>query len=198
MISNHLLAVKRDLNETELLERLAKDDQLAYRALFEQYYHRLFGLALLITRSRELSEEIVSDVFIALWRRRSHAPEIENLRLYLYVAMRNTAYNYLERLTKTATVPLDQLDFEPVEPFANPEQVYVTKELNHRLLKAIESLPPRCRMIFKLVKEDGLTYKEAATLLNLSVGTIDNQLVIAIRKLSQALFYRFSVSRKKY
>jgi RNA polymerase sigma-70 factor (ECF subfamily) len=194
---NLLLAVKRELNETELLDRLVKDDQLAYRELFEYYYHRLFGLAMVITKSRELSEEIVSDVFIALWRRRSHAVEIENLRLYLYVAIRNTAYNYLERLTKTATIPLDQVDFEPSLPFANPEQAYVTKEMNQRLQRAIEALPPRCRMIFRLIREDGLSYKEAATLLNLSVGTIDNQLVIAVRKLSQALFYTFSISKKK-
>jgi RNA polymerase sigma-70 factor (ECF subfamily) len=52
-------------------------------------------------------------------------------------------------------------------------------------------------MIFKLVKEDGLSYKEAATVLNLSVGTIDNQLVLAIKKLSKALFYSFSTAENK-
>ena len=82
------------------------------------------------------------------------------------------------------------------QPFSNPEELLVTKEMNHRIYKAIQDLPPRCRIIFKLVKEDGFSYKEAAQFLNLSVATIDNQLVLAIKKISKALFYSFSVLRK--
>jgi RNA polymerase sigma-70 factor (ECF subfamily) len=192
-----LLAVKVDVNESALLKRIAGNDQSAYQALFERYYDRLHRLAMLLTRSRELSEEIVSDVFIALWRRREQAASIEHLRLYLYVSTRNTAYNYLDKLKRTSTESLDGMDTELRAPFANPEEAYVTKEMNQRIRRAIEQLPPRCRMVFRLVKEDGLSYKEAAELLGLSVGTIDNQLVLAIRKLSRALFYRFSAIQKK-
>jgi RNA polymerase sigma-70 factor (ECF subfamily) len=100
-------------------------------------------------------------------------------------------------LNKNQVVSFEELDFEPLQPFSNPEEILVTKEMHQRLYKAIQSLPPRCKMIFKLVKEDGLSYKEAATVLNLTVGTIDNQLVLAIKKLSRALFYSFSASEKK-
>lgn len=149
----------------------------------------------MITKSRELSEEIVSDVFIGIWRRRENVLKINNLRLYLYVSVKNTSFNYLAQLTKTKVVSLEDLDFEPLQPFSDPEDLLVTKEMNQRLYKAIQNLPPRCRIIFKLVKEDGLSYKEAAELLNLSTGTIDNQLVLAIKKLSKALFYSFSASK---
>jgi RNA polymerase sigma-70 factor (family 1) len=151
----------------------------------------------MITKSRELSEEIVSDVFINIWRRREHVLNINNLRLYLYVSVKNTSFNYLAQLTKTEVVYLEELDFEPLQPFSNPEQLLITKEMNQRLYKAIQNLPPKCRMIFKLVKEDGLSYKEAAEFLNLSTGTIDNQLVLAVKKLSKALFYSFSTSKNK-
>jgi len=150
----------------------------------------------MITKSRELSEEIVSDVYIGIWRRRENVLKINNLRLYLYVSVKNTSFNYLAQLTKAKVVYLEDLDFEPLQPFSNPEDLLVTKEMNQRLYKAIQNLPPRCRIIFKLVKEDGLSYKEAAELLNLSTGTIDNQLVLAIKKLSKALFYSFSASKK--
>lgn len=151
----------------------------------------------MITKSRELSEEIVSDVFIAIWRRREDVLKIKNLKLYLYVSVKNTSFNYLAQLTKSNIVSLEDIDFEPLQPFSNPEDLLVTKEMNQQLYKAIQSLPPRCRIIFKLVKEDGLSYKEAAELLNLSTGTIDNQLVLAIKKLSKALFYSFSASKNK-
>ncbi len=176
---------------TRIQERIALNDQSAYKELFELFYSRLLRLAFIITRSRELAEEIVSDVFIRLWRNRDKIAEIENLKVYLYVAVKNTSLNYFSRLTKTRTVSLDDLDFEPVQPFADPEQALITKEMNARIHLAIQNLPPRCRIIFKLVKEDGLTYKEAAEVLHLAVGTIDNQLVLAIKKLSRALFYSY-------
>ncbi len=62
-----------------------------------------------------------------------------------------------------------------------------------RIYKAIESLPPKCRMIFRLVKEDGLRYKEVADILHLSVKTVENQLAIAVRKIGRAV--SFDISR---
>lgn len=181
---------------SELRRRIAANDQSAYRELFELYYDKLFRLALLICKSRELSEEIISDVFIKLWRKRDDLEKIDNLRLYLYVAVKNTSLNYLAQLRRNVVIPLDQMEFEPDQPFTNPEELLITKEMNQRIFRAIQSLPPRCKMIFKLVKEDGLTYKEAAEVLHLSVATIDNQLVLAIKKLSKALYYSFTAKEK--
>jgi RNA polymerase sigma-70 factor (ECF subfamily) len=192
-----LLALMNAMNDSVLLQRIAENDASAYRDLFELYYDRLLRFAELHTHSRELSEEIVSDVFIALWRRRQEALAIRSLRLYLYTAVKHTALNYVRNMQRTATVSLDDVDPGMRQPFVNPEQAYVSKEMQQRIFRAIESLPPRCRMVFKLVKEDGLSYKEAASLLNLSVSTIDNQLVLAVRKISQSIFYHFSKDKKK-
>ncbi len=192
-----LIALKTSTTISGLQQRIYNNEQPAYKELFELFYTKLFRLAFMITKSRELSEEIVSDVFIAIWRKREDVLKIKNLRLYLYVSVKNTSFNYLAQLTKANIVSLEDIDFEPLQPFSNPEDLLVTKEMNQQLYKAIQSLPPRCRIIFKLVKEDGLSYKEAAELLNLSTGTIDNQLVLAIKKLSKALFYTFSTSKNK-
>lgn len=181
---------------TQLQQRIQANDQSAYRTLFELYYTKLFRLAMLITKSKQLSEEIVSDVFIAIWRKRDRITEIENFRLYLYIAVKNTSLNYLSQLAKTRAVDLTELDVELQQPFSDPEQILVTKEMNNRIYSAIQALPPKCRLIFKLIKEDGLSYRETANLLNLSVATVDNQLVIAIRKLSKACFYSFSARKK--
>ncbi len=192
-----LIALKTSTTISGLQQRIYNNEQPAYKELFELFYNKLFRLAFMITKSRELSEEIVSDVFIAIWKRREDVLKIQNLRLYLYVSVKNTSFNYLAQLTKANIVSLEDIDFEPLQPFSNPEDLLVTKEMNQQLYKAIQSLPPRCRIIFKLVKEDGLSYKEAAELLNLSTGTIDNQLVLAIKKLSKALFYTFSTAKNK-
>ena len=103
--------MKYSYDIVQIKEGIALGNQSAYKALFDQYYDRLLKLALMITGSKELSEEIISDVFIAVWRRRQNIGVIDNLTVYLYVAVKNTSLNYLSRLTKTEIVSIDELDF---------------------------------------------------------------------------------------
>ena len=176
---------------TYLGESLAKGDQFAYRQLFIQFYKKLSRFVMGFTKNKELTEEIVSDVFINIWRRRKNIEEVRNLKLYLYVSARNITFNYLKRLHRENLTDLDAVDVEPEDPFADPASAMITQEMNLKLKAAIKALPPRCRLIFTLVKEDGLTYKQTAHLLNISESTVDNQMGIAIKKISGAIQYTF-------
>jgi len=62
-----------------------------------------------------------------------------------------------------------------------------------RLHDAIEQLPPKCRLIFKLIKEDGLKHKEVAELLQLSLKTVENQMTIALKKIADSI--QFNLTR---
>ena len=172
-------------------ERIANDDQLAYRQLFIQFYNKLSRFVMGFTKSKELTEEIVSDVFINLWRRRKNIGEIKNLKLYLYVSAKNITFNYLKKLHRQNLTDLDAVDIEPADPFADPGAAMITREMNMKLKAAITALPPRCKLIYTLIKEDGLTYKQTAQLLNISESTVDNQLSLAIKKISGAIHYTF-------
>jgi RNA polymerase sigma-70 factor (family 1) len=174
-----------------LQAQVATGNQAAYAELFALFYNKLLGFANAIVKNNEDAGEVVNDVFIKLWRARATIEKIDNLQLYLYKATRNTCLNYLAKNSRHAVKSLDDIDLELKSPVQNPEEALITKEMNHRLYMAINSLPPRCKMIFKLIKEDGLSYKETASLLNLSVSTVDNQLVLALKKLSKELFYSF-------
>ena len=74
--------------------------------------------------------------------------------------------------------------------YLDPEQLMMTAEIFRKMRYAINELPPRCQLIFKLVKEDGLKYREVAELLNLSVKTVENQMTIALRKIGQAVHFK--------
>ena len=73
--------------------------------------------------------------------------------------------------------------------YFDPEKLMLTAEMMKRVQKAINDLPPRCQLIFKLIKENGLKYREVAELLNLSVKTVENQMTTAIRKIGQAIHF---------
>lgn len=181
--------MKQGSNDTKELQRRIAiyDDQQAYQDLFYLFYKPLLSFSNAFVRSRELSEEIVSDVFIRIWERRAQLQEVENLKVYLYVSTRNTALKYLLRKQKQASIGLDDLQVELESQHHNPEQLLLTAELMNRLAQAIDDLPPRCKMVYKLIKEDGLRYKEVAEILNISIKTIDNQLAIALRKIGKAI-----------
>ena len=172
-------------------ERIAKDDQLAYRQLFIHFYSKLFRFVMGFTKSKELTDEIVSDVFINIWRRRKNMEEIKNLKLYLYVSAKNITFNYLKKLHRENLTDLDMVEIEPEDPFADPGAVLITREMNQKLKAAVNDLPPRCKLIFTLIKEDGLTYKQTAQLLNISESTVENQISIALKKIGGAIHYTF-------
>jgi len=176
---------------TRLGERIANDDQLAYRELFIQFYNKLSRFVMGFTKSKELTEEIVSDVFINLWRRRKNIEDVKNLKLYLYVSAKNITFNYLKKLHRESLTDLNAVEIELEDPFADPGAVLITREMNLKLKAAINDLPPRCKLIFTLVKEDGLSYKQTAQVLNIAESTVENQLSIALKKISGAIRYTF-------
>jgi len=172
----------------ELQRRLAVyDDESAYKELFLVYYKPLQQFAFSFIKSQELAEEIVSDVFLKIWEKRGELEAIGNLKVYLYVSIKNTALKYLLKQKRQVAISLDELDIELESFHWTPEELILTAEMMKKIEEAINDLPPRCKIIFKLIKEDQLRYKEVAEILNVSVKTIDSQLAIALKKISKAI-----------
>lgn len=173
------------------VERIALfNDEAAYERLFFHYNDSLFNLAVCFVKDKAIAEEIVSDVFVNVWRNRSRLPEIENLKVYLYVSIKNLCIKHLTRNKQVADFDLNDLQLETVAVTTrSPEDLLVSKEVLNQVHKAVESLPAKCRLIFKMVREDGLKYKEIAQILNISVKTIDAQMAIAAKKITQSLSF---------
>jgi RNA polymerase sigma-70 factor (family 1) len=174
----------------DLQYRIARlDDQQAYKELFTSLYSYLFRFAKTLLKSRESAEEVVSDVFIKVWERRRQLEKIENLKVYLYVSTRNIAYNYLDKQKRNPTNSIDDFETEFTSIYFDPEQLLVTADMLAFIQKAIDQLPPKCKIIFKLAKEDGLKYREVAEVLNISIKTVENQLAIALQKIGSTVSF---------
>jgi len=156
--------------------------------LYKLFHRRLQHFSRAITRNDNIAEEVVDDVFVKLWSRRDKISEIENLTVYLYIAVKNQSLNALSRKAQElVTESFDYLDIEIEEVIGDPVSLMITEEMMHRMQKAVDDLPPRCKMVFKLVREDGLKYKEVSQILNISVNTIDVQMAIAVKRICTAL-----------
>ena len=175
-------------NETLLLslkEKVADGDQNSFRQLFHLYSKKLTQFAFAIVKSNDAAREIVDEVFIKIWRNKSSITTIQNLTVYLYTAIKNTSLNYLSARARENMV--ESFDFFSVQLSDNnsPEKTLINSEMLKKINAAIDQLPPRCKMVFKLVREDGLSYKEVGAILNISPKTVDAQMMIAVKQVSE-------------
>ncbi|HTI11647.1 MAG TPA: RNA polymerase sigma-70 factor [Puia sp.] len=166
---------------------IALPDEHAFEDLYRHYFVRLYRFCFSIIHLKEPAEEIIHDVFMNLWKKRLTLGEIDNLDVYLYVAVKNLSLNYLRDNHFPPTVDIEQSCNNYIQFHADPEALLVSAEVVRAVLAAIDQLPPRCKLIFKLIKEDGLKYKEVAELLGLSVKTVEAQLAIALKKIAAVL-----------
>ena len=170
---------------------IAAGNQDAFRQLFNIYSTRLIEFASALVKNKEAATDVVNEVFVKLWKGRERIPGIQNLKVYLYTATKNAALNYLSRKAhQLITEPFDDFSIQLREEQC-PDQQLITEEIFNKIRMAVEQLPPRCKMIFKLVREDGLKYKEVAEVLNVSVKTVDAQMVIAVKKISEKVKSEF-------
>jgi len=180
--------VKETKTIQELQQRIALyEDMEAYHALYNAFFDNLRYFCYSFVKSNEVAEEIVSDVFIKVWQIRDRLMEINNLKVYIYSIAKNFSLNYITRNYKHPVTSLDELDIDPVVRIGNPEELCISSDLVSKIRQTIRQLPPQCRLIFQMVKEDGMRYKEVAEVLNISALTVRNQLAIATKKIVDTL-----------
>ncbi len=168
----------------QLLEQICmQGDESAFSKLFDLCFPDLMRFAYTFLKSRSLSEEVASDVLFNIWKKRARLEEIRDFRLYLYVCTRNKSLHYLRKKQALKTFPIEETEVWMKADTSTPEQALITSELHAKIKQAVQELPAKCGLIYKLIKEDGLKYKDAAELLNLSQKTIEAQMGIAMKRL---------------
>ncbi|XOV92992.1 MAG: RNA polymerase sigma-70 factor [Bacteroidota bacterium] len=172
-------------SKRQLIVQIANSDTIAFKQFFEIYYPRFYRFAFHFIKSDALAEEIVSDVFLKLWQNRKRLLFIEEIDAYFFRAIKNQSLTYLSKQSK-ANQDYSENSFTKLE-YVQPENLMIAKELAEKIEDAISSLPERCEMIFRLIREDGMSYKNVAELLDISVKTVENQMGIAVKKLKLIL-----------
>lgn len=176
-------------NESQILWKkiCRNDDMLAFEQLHSIYYASLCNFAFNYLKDRQLCEEVISDVFVALWQKRKELEEVRNIRSYLYTCSKNLSIDTIRK--NAIRIQPDTNCFEIEIPeiedsFLSPLEM---KEFRTKMNEAIEQLPPQCKLIFKMLVNDQLAYKEIAEILNLSRKTVEAQISIAYKKITAAL-----------
>jgi len=159
----------------------------AYRKLFLHFYDGLYHFANSYVRQNESAEEIVSDVMMKVWTMKERLLEIQNLKIYLFTLTKNSALNTIKRDHKYRNLTFPEISAEQHVELNTPENITITRELSGRIDEMVKGLPPKCRMVYQLVKHEGCSYKEVAQIMGISVNTVDRHLGIATRTLAEKM-----------
>ncbi len=162
----------------------ARDEQ-AYKELFFHFYTPLHRLAYALLKDAETAEELVSDLMIKVWLMGPRLGTIENIKFYLYRSIRNATLTYISR-SKLVTIPITDDDEIPENVTSASDRVEYT-ELQKKIEEAISSLPPKCRLVFRLIKDDSFSYREVSEILGVSMNTVKTHLRIAMNHVRAAL-----------
>jgi len=178
----------RNINsdDLELLRQIKNNDSHALKILFERYFQPLCYFSFQIVKSIELSEESVSDVFTNIWLKRKTIEIRTNFRTYLYTAVKNQSINYLKH-EKKYFQNSDSTNLHLIVSDQSADQSILQQNLENKIDLLIKELPERRGLIFRMNRIDGLSYKEIAEILSISINTVQNQMVKAIKYIADQL-----------
>jgi len=168
---------------------LAASDRSAYEAVFREMYQPLVRYTASITRSTASASDIVQDVFVRLWEKRTSLDPSKSLEAYLYRAVRNRAYN-LHRNRRTRSGKEEDVQDEPVGHLSkppSPENAVDARDLEDRLDVWIAELPDRQREALELSRFQGLSHEDVAEIMGISPRTVNNHIVRALRALRERI-----------
>ncbi|WP_421944693.1 RNA polymerase sigma factor [Pedobacter sp.] len=188
----HLDAANQTSEEKLLIARIASGEERAFNVLFESYRRKVYYVALRITRSETLAEEILHDVFLKIWLHPG-LTEIQDIGRYLQVSTRNITLNVLRSQRKE--IQLDDLKANAYEKQHNEtEETILFNDTSAVFQQAIGQLTPQQKTIYTLCKEEGLKYEEAAHKLSLSPLTVKTHMQHALRHIRAYILKHQDVS----
>lgn len=161
-------------------------DEMAYKKLFFHYYTSLHRFTLSIVKDFEVAEEIVSDSMMKIWDMGNKLATIEKLDAYLFRTVKNACFSFLAK-KKIITADIDSVVVSSISNYENPENQLLVSEMEKKISNCVNELPPQCVMVFKLIKEEGFSYKKVSTILEISQNTIETHMRIALKRIKSAL-----------
>jgi len=175
------------LNDHNFKSLITKGNQKTFSQLMELTSNDLLWFAIGFLKNKEIAEEIVSDVYVKIWNNRDQLESILNLKSYLFICVRNACLSHLRKVKNEKIISIETVgEFNFVHLVA-PEDDSIEKEKIEQIYAAIETLPCKCKLAFTLAKINGLKYKEIAEVLGITEKTVNNHLVLAVKRITELL-----------
>ena len=173
--------------DEQLFSLLKEDNEAAFNVLFERYRSKLYYYILRHTKSAQVADEIVIDIFMKLWKGRELAALIPQPAAFFHKVAYYKAMDFLRTTARHTRLQQAYIDRMEKVNERSPADILIDEEERNWLLKAINQLPPQRKLVYKMSREEGLSHDEIAELLNLSRSTVNNNIVSATHSITRYL-----------
>lgn len=166
-------------SDATLLMSLREDNREAFTEIYHRYWKKLLAVAYLHSRDKNIAEEIVQEVFISLWNRRGEL-YIENIGAYLATAVRLSVFKQYARQKRRTQII--EATTDPLVASWDEEKIF-SRFMQQHINGIVEELPEKCRLVFKLSREEGLSIPEIAQRMGIAEKTAEAHLTKALKVL---------------
>ena len=188
------MSAEKIYNERSLLQQIAQRDEQAFKSLFDLYKDRLFLYINGIIKSKEVSEEIVMDVFMKIWLGKEIVNQIENFDAFLFRVAYNKSIDFLRSAARDPQ--LRDLVWHEIQVAGgtSADQQVITREYEKKLREAIGQLSPQRRLVYQMSRERGFSHHDIARQLQLSKHTVSNHIVESQRFIRSYLIRHMDIA----
>jgi RNA polymerase sigma-70 factor (ECF subfamily) len=172
-------------SDRDTFEEIKKDNEHALASLFEKHYVPLCRYAYTYLKDEAESENLIQEVFINIWNKRSEINIRTSVSSYLYRSAKNSAINFLTKNSRHQTESIDNLKGLEISNEDSEIDENEFSEMERKLSEALKSLPDKCKKIFIMSRVESLKYREIAEQLNISIKTVETQMSVAIKKIKE-------------
>jgi len=166
-------------DQSRLLYELSQGSEMAFTQLYNQYKNVVFSTALKITKSRDLAEEVVQDVFLKIWQNHQNLAEISSIENYLFIISRNHIFDMIKKIARDSAV-VSNVNYKSTSANDTDEAIK-DDQYNVILTQIVEQLPPQQQKIYKMAKWDGLSHQKIGEDLGISTETVKKHMAQALK-----------------
>jgi RNA polymerase sigma-70 factor (ECF subfamily) len=177
-----------NLSGKELLERMKRGDEDAFTSVYRQYHPSLYVFILRYCKIPSLAEDLVHDVFLKIWEIRDRIDPERPFTAYLYKIARNHVFRTLQKVATDRVLREQILARLNTVNASQPEQMVDNKEYDRLFHEALNHMPPQRLNVFRLCRQEGRSYDEAAEILGISRNAVKKHMVLSMRFIHDYVF----------
>lgn len=182
----------KKLKEKQTVSRSRASDISLFQQLFDSYFQALVTYAFRFVNDWQAAEDIAQDVFMALWMKKEDIDFDQPVKPYLYRAIYNRSINYLNSALMQKRIEgvdtIDELINQEILSY-NQHDALLLKEITAEINNFVETLPPQCRNVYKLSREENLKNKEIAARLDISEKAVEKHITKALTEIRNHLVH---------
>jgi len=170
------------MTEKEIIAGLGKGDWKCYTIIYEQFYNQLRFFAYKYVNDLDVAHELTNEAFLKLWKKRNDFQTVQNIQAFLFIAIKNACFNHLKHLRRKKAAH-EEILYSSDKESENIWDEEVQSELVQIIFRESNALSRTCRRIIQLHYGEGLSYKEIAQTLEISVENVRVQHANAVNTL---------------